>query len=325
MQEEVQRPFSLSQAPLIRVSHIQLSAEEQVLVIVMHHIISDGWSVGVAFPGNGRPLHCLRPRPGLGVARTAHPIRRLRRLAASVAVRRRLTAAADYWLRNLENAPAVLNLPTDRPRPALQSYNGATLDTSIPVDLIPALDTLIHEENATRFMALLTAFQILLAVYTQQDDIVVGSPIANRNRAEIEGLIGFFVNMLVLRADISDKSSFRTLLSQVRETTLGAFAHQDIPFEKLVEEKQPTRDMSYAPLFQVSFILQNTPSEQISLPGLDITFAEAAGTTTKYDLTLAITETAVGLTATWEYSTALFDERTIARLAPTTPISCNNL
>ncbi|MCZ7672439.1 MAG: amino acid adenylation domain-containing protein [Chloroflexi bacterium] len=206
-------------------------------------------------------------------------------------------------------------MPTDRPRPALQSYSGATLDTSIPVDLIPALDSLIHKENATRFMALLTAFQILLSTYTHQDDIVVGSPIANRNRAEIEGLIGFFVNMLVLRTDTSGNPSFRSLLGQVRETTLGAFAYQDIPFEKLVEEKQPTRDMSYAPLFQVSFILQNTPNEQVSLPGLTLAALEAESTTTKYDLTLAITETAVGLNATWEYSTALFDESTIARLA----------
>ena len=264
---KVQRPV-LSQAPLIRVSHIQLSAEEQVLVIVMHHIISDGWSVGVLFQEMGALYTAFVQDQDSAFAEL--PIQ-----YADFAAWQRawlsgdvLQQQLDYWLRNLENAPAVLNLPTDRPRPALQSYNGATLDTSIPVDLIPALDTLIHEENATRFMALFTAFQILLAVYTQQDDIVVGSPIANRNRAEIEGLIGFFVNMLVLRADISDKSSFRTLLSQVRETTLGAFAHQDIPFEKLVEEKQPTRDMSYAPLFQVSFILQNTPSEQISLPGL---------------------------------------------------------
>ena len=312
---EVERPFSLSTGPLIRVSQLCLDETQHIMVIVMHHIISDGWSVSILFQEmvalytafvEERPS----PLPSLSIQYADFAAWQRNWLQGDV-----LQQQIDYWLNNLQDAPAVLTLPTDRPRPAVQSYQGAHFNTDFPEGIMPALEQLTQEENATIFMVLLAAFQTLLARYTQQEDIVVGSPIANRNRTEIEGLIGFFVNMLVLRTDTSGNPSFRDLLSRVRNTTLGAYAHQDIPFEKLVEEKQLARDMSYSPLFQVTFVLQNLPSQRASLPGLTLTALEAPSTTAKYDLSLGITQTVTGFLVNWEYSTALFDESTIVRLA----------
>ncbi|MAT97566.1 MAG: hypothetical protein CL608_10525 [Anaerolineaceae bacterium] len=326
---EVERPFSLSTGPLIRVSQLRLGDEQHIMVIVMHHIISDGWSVSVLFremaalytafveeqPALSGPTELDKskgpsPLPPLPIQYTDFAAWQRQWLQGDI-----LQQQLDYWLDTLQGAPAVLSLPTDRPRPAVQSYQGALLNTEFPKEIMPALQALTQAENATLFMVLLAAFQTLLARYTHQDDIVVGSPIANRNRTEIEGLIGFFVNMLVLRTDTSGNPTFRDLLSRVRDTTLGAYAHQDIPFEKLVEEKHLARDMSYAPLFQVAFVLQNTPNQRVSLPELTLSTLDAPRTTAKYDLTLAITETVNGFRVDWEYSTALFDESTIARLA----------
>ncbi|MBK8901319.1 MAG: non-ribosomal peptide synthase/polyketide synthase [Anaerolineaceae bacterium] len=314
--EEVARPFSLTQDRLIRVSLLHLGDEQHILAIVLHHIIADGWSAEILF----RELSALYTA---FVAGRPSPLPPLPIQYADFAAWQRswlqgdvLQQQIDYWQDALEGAPAVLTLPTDRPRPPVQSFVGAIYNSHIPAQQMRALKQLSHEENATLFMTLLASFQLLLACYTQQEDIVVGSPIANRHHAEIEGLIGFFVNMLVLRTQLTGSPTFRDLLSQVRQTTIGAYAHQDIPFEKLVEAKQLARDVSYTPLFQVAFTLQNAPLGQMALPGLKLSPLPLLGTTAKYDLSLDLTETADGtLTASWEYSTALFDESTVARLA----------
>ncbi len=312
---EVQRPFSLDTGPVIRVSQVRLAETRHIMVIVMHHIVSDGWSVSILF----REMAALYTA---FVEQRPSPLPPLPIQYADFAAWQRnwlkgdlLQEQLDYWLDNLQGAPAVLNLPADRPRPAVQSHQGATYSAEFPTEILPALQELTQAENVTLFMVLLTAFQALLARYTHQDDIVVGSPIANRNRAEIEGLIGFFVNMLVLRTDTSGNPTFRDLLNRVRDTTLNAYARQDVPFEKLVEEKQLARDMSYSPLFQVAFILQNTPNQRVSLPELTLTLLNAPQTTAKYDLTLSITQAVSGIRVAWEYSTALFDESTIVRFS----------
>jgi amino acid adenylation domain-containing protein len=227
----------------------------------------------------------------------------------------RLEAELGYWKAQLEGAPTVLDLPTDRPRPPHQTYRGSTLELSLSQDLTDALKSLGQVEECTLFMTLLAAFGVMLHRYTGQDDILVGSPIANRNRAEIEGLIGFFVNTLVLRTRMEDNPSFLDVLRQVRETTLGAYAHQDIPFEMLVDTLQPQRDMSRSPLFQVMFALQNAPQEPLMLPGLTFSPLEVDGRTAKFDLTLSLVEVGRGLEGIVEYNTDLFEAATISRLA----------
>ncbi|MFP2934389.1 non-ribosomal peptide synthetase, partial [Pyxidicoccus sp. 3LG] len=225
-----------------------------------------------------------------------------------------LEAQLSWWRKQLAHAPRALELPTDKPRPAVQTFRGATCEAHWPKEQWEAIKTLAQRENATPFMVLLAAFQVVLARYSGQDDICVGSPIANRNRAETEGLIGFFVNTLVMRARLEGNPRFRELLAQVRDVTLGAYAHQEVPFEKLVEELQPERDMSRSPLFQVLFTLQNAPQSAIAIPGLRM---EATGTsrgTSKFDLTLAMSESGQGLLAALEFNTDLFEQKTAERL-----------
>src|SRR5688572_10377853 len=208
----------------------------------------------------------------------------------------------------------VLELPGDRARPAVRSYGGANYSFRLSRELSAGLKELSQREGVTLFMTLLAGFQSLLARYTGQEEIVVGTPIANRTRGEVEGLIGFFVNTLVLRTDLSGEVSFRQLLGRVRETALGAYTHQDVPFEQLVEELRPERDLSHTPLFQVMFVLQNTPPQGLELPGLSLAVQAVESVTAKFDLTLSIAEGEEGLGATFEYNTDLFEERTMARL-----------
>ena len=225
-----------------------------------------------------------------------------------------LESQLSYWKKQLDGAPVVLNLPTDRPRPTMQSFRGARQSVELSTELTQGLKTLSRKEGVTLYMTLLAAFQTLLHRYTGQDDIVVGSPIANRNRIEIEGLIGFFVNTLVLRTDHSGNPTFRELLRRVREMALEAYAHQDLPFEKLVEELRPDRDLSRSPLFQVMFVFQNAPARELSFKGLNVSPVRVAGETAKFDLTLSVNEVPAGLRASLQYSTDLFDEATITRL-----------
>lgn len=311
---EARRPFDLAEGPLVRATVLRLGENEHVGLLIMHHIVSDGWSTGILIREmallyqafcSGRPT----PLPELPVqyADFAHWQRQW--LEGKV-----LETQLGYWKQQLLGAPPLLKLPTDRPRPAIQTFRGASQSLLLPKAVGEGLKALGRQEGVTLFMTLLAAFQTLLHKYTNQDDILVGTPIANRNRLEIEGLIGFFVNTLVLRTDLSDNPGFRTLLRRVREVCLGAYAHQDLPFERLVEELHLARDLSRNPLFQVMFVLQNAPVQAVELPGLSLRPVEVDTGTTHFDLTLHIADTEQGLAATLAYNTDLFEAVTITRM-----------
>jgi amino acid adenylation domain-containing protein len=311
---ETATAFDLSHGPLLRAKLLRLSADEHVLLMTMHHIVSDGWSMGILI----REVAALYEAFSRG---EASPLPELAIQYADFAVWQRewlegevLEKQLGYWREQLGGAPPVLELPTDKGRPAVQSFKGAVHGFELGEELRRGLEALSRREGATLFMTLLAAFQSLLHRYTNQDDIVVGADVANRNRAETEGLIGFFVNMLVLRTDLSGDPSFRELIGRVRETALGAYAHQDVPFEKLVEELQPERDMSRSPLFQVVFVLQNAPMPNLELPGLTLSPVDVDSSTTHFDITLTMEETEHGLSAWIEYNTDLFEETTIRRM-----------
>ncbi|HEY0603111.1 MAG TPA: amino acid adenylation domain-containing protein [Herpetosiphonaceae bacterium] len=313
-QAEAQTPFDLAHGPLLRVTLLQLDEGDHVVLFTLHHIISDGWSSGIVIRElallymayvEGRPA----PMPELPIQYVDFAVWQRQWLQGAV-----LNQQLAYWQDQLAGSPAALELPTDRPRPPIQTVRGATLPFRIQPALSQALQSLSQREGATLFMTLLAAFQTLLFRYSGQDDILVGTPIANRTRQEIEGLIGMFVNTLVLRTKLSGNPTFSDLLGRVRQTTLGAFAHQDLPFERLVEVLQPTRDPSRSPLFQVMLGLQNAPSEALRLP--DLTFEPIAvnSGTAKFDLMLLMTEDADGLAGSLEYNTDLFDHDTMTRL-----------
>lgn len=321
------RPFDLSQGPLLRLMLLKLDETEHILLLNLHHIVSDDWSMGVLI----RELKAIytafavqQPSPlpelPLQYADFAHWQREW--LQGEV-----LETQLSYWRQQLDGIP-VLNLPTAQPQLGIQSYRGATQFLELPKSVTEALEALAQQEGATLFMTLLAAFQALLYHYTQQEDIVVGSPVANRNRSETEGLIGFFVNSLVLRTDLSGNPTFRQLLSRVREVTLGAYAHQDLPFEKLVEELHPERDLSRHPLFQVVFSLQNAPMEALELPGLKLNPLNIDFKTTRFDLEFHLWECSDSFRSLWGeqwehtegirgalvYNTDLFDDATITRI-----------
>jgi amino acid adenylation domain-containing protein len=309
--------FDLSSGPLLRVTLLQLGTESQVLLVVMHHIVSDGWSMGIfvqefaalyaAFSeGNASPL------TELPIQYADFAIWQRQHLSKAV-----LETQFAYWKEQLAGAPPLLELPTDRPRASIQTFRGGSEEFHLHANLTQKLKTLSQTSGATLFMTLLAAFAILLSRYSQQEDIVIGSPIANRNRSEIEPLIGFFVNTLVLRIGLDGNPSFTDLLQRVRQITLEAHAYQDVPFEQLVEELQPQRNLSHSPLFQVMFVLQNTPMGKLELPGLLLTPLETENTTAKFDLTLSIAETDSELIGSWEYNSDLFDVATITRMAGT--------
>lgn len=308
-------PFRLSEGPLFRVTLLILSENEYVVLINMHHIISDGWSAGIM----------INEMATFYKAALEHSEPRLPELTYQYAdfaawQRQWLTGEAlekqiSYWRKKLSGSPPLLELPADRPRPALQTFDGADEKMIIPTELSRALETISHKNGVTMFMTLLAAFQVLLHRYSNQDEILVGSPIANRTRSEVEGLIGFFVNTLVFKAQFEEKLSFSDFLRQVRETALGAYAHQDLPFEKLVEELQPVRSLSHAPIFQVAFVYQNTPTlPALELPGLSLEPIEAETKTAKYDLTLTIAPTPEGLMTSLEYNTALYEASSARRM-----------
>lgn len=312
--EEAQRPFDLAHGPLLRVTLLRLDAEEYVGLLTMHHIVSDGWSTGIliremavlydAFSsGRSSPLPALL----IQYADFAHWQRQW--LQGEV-----LETQLAYWKAQLVGAPPLLEVPTDHPRPAVQTFRGAHQSVVLPATLTEGFKVLSRQEGATLFMTLLAAFKVLLFRYTSQDDLIVGTPVANRNRLEIEGLIGFFVNTLVLRTDLSGNPSFRELVRRVREVCLGAYVHQDLPFERLVEELHLERNLSRNPLFQVMFVLENAALRSLELPGLTVSPVEAESETAHFDLTLQIVETAQGLTAVLVYNTDLFEAATIARM-----------
>ncbi|MGB7926380.1 MAG: condensation domain-containing protein, partial [Pyrinomonadaceae bacterium] len=314
---EAKRPFDLSRGPLLRVSLLRLGAEEHVLLVTMHHIISDGWSLGIFTREVGQLYEAF-------CGGESSPLAELAVQYGDYAVWQRgwlqgeaLEEQLGYWKRQLEGAPPLTELPLDRPRPDAQSYRGASQSFTFSEQLTKELKELGQQQGVTLFMTMLAAFQTLLYRYTGQEDLVVGADIANRTRVETESLIGLFINLLVMRtAGVSGNLSFNDLLRRVRDVTLGAYAHQEVPFEKLVEELQPGRNLSYNPLVQVVLSVQNAPAERFELPGLTLSLADnGAVTTTKWDLALFVWETGEGLSGGWKYNTDLFDEATIKRMS----------
>ncbi|WP_164020351.1 non-ribosomal peptide synthetase, partial [Pyxidicoccus trucidator] len=314
IEAECRKPFSLARGPMLRALLLKLADTEHVLLLNVHHISSDGWSLGVlvrevaalyeAF-SQGQPS----PLPELPVQYADFAAWQRQWLQGEA-----LEAQFSYWRQQLAGAPQVLELPTDRPRPATQSYRGASLWRLMPKALSQALAALCQREGVTSFMALLAGFQSLLSRYSGQTDIVVGTDIAGRTHADTEGLIGFFVNQLVMRGDLSGDPSFRELLGRARQVALGAYAHQDVPFEELVRVLNPGRSLAHAPLFQVKLVLQNTPITELKLPGLAFRGVEGNTGAAKFDLTLAINETPEGLACICDYSTDLYDTDTMARM-----------
>jgi aspartate racemase len=312
--EEAQRPFNLATEPLFRVQLLRLAETEYVLLLNMHHIVSDGWSFNVFFQelaalytafSTNKPS----PLPSLPIQYADFTHWQHEWLQGEV-----LESQLNYWKQQLKGSLPILQLPADYPRPPVQTYQGAYQSLELSLDLAEALKALSQQESVTLFMTLLAAFQTLLSRYSGQEDIIVGTPIAGRNQVQTEQLIGFFVNTLALRTNLSGNPSFRQLLHQVREVTLGAYDHQDLPLEKLIEELQPERDLSRSPLFQVMFVFQNTPRQPWELPGLSITPLEVHSGTSKFDLTLNLRETSEGVKGGIGYNTDLFEAATIDRM-----------
>jgi len=312
--EEARLPFNLATGPLIRASLVRLGAEDHVLLVTMHHIVSDGWSMGVLIKEVGALYRAF-------IDDEPSPLSELPVQYADFAIWQRQWLAGEvfetlmrYWRRQLGGELPVLNLPTDKPRPEVQSFRGSSQLLQLSVPVAAALNALSKREGVTLFMLLLAAFKALLSRYTEQTDIVTGVPIANRNRVELEGLIGFFVNTLALRTDLSGNPTFRELVRRVRAVALEAYAHQDMPFEQLVEQMQPERTMSRNPLFQVMFQMENTPREELPLPGLVLSPVEVERVTTQFDLSFDVMENEEGLVVIAEYSTDLFNETTISSM-----------
>ena len=312
--EDALRPFDLSCDLMLRAKLLQLGPEEHVLLLTMHHIASDGWSLGILV----RELTALyaafsqdkpAPLPELPIQYADFAVWQQQWLQKEI-----LDAQLSYWRDRLAGAPQLLPFPTDRPRPSNQTFRGGLVPISVNAELTRLLHQLSRGAEATLFMTLLAAFQVLLARYSGQDDIVVGSPIANRNRTEIEALIGFFVNTLVLRADMSSNPSFLELLAQVRQTTQAAYDHQDLPFERLVEELQPERTLNHNPLVQVLFTLHNELPETLDLPGLRVTRIDLEFQNVRMDLELHLQEVGGALEGYCIYNTDLFDVTTIERM-----------
>ncbi|HYO90858.1 MAG TPA: condensation domain-containing protein, partial [Pyrinomonadaceae bacterium] len=312
--EEARLPFDLARGPLLRIRILRLDEEQHYVLFTMHHIISDGWSMGVlvrelaslygAF-STGKPS----PLPELPVQYADFAYWQ-RRWLQEGAEETQLT----YWQQQLAGSRPVLRLRTDRPHPAIQTFQSATQSLSIAQALSDEVRHLSRREGVTQFMTLLAAFEILLRRYTQEDDMLIGTDVANRNCREIEGLIGFFVNQLVLRTDLSGDPSFKDLLGRVRATALGAYRHQDLPFEKLVEVLKPNRSANYSPLFQVKFIYQTAHEEALEIPGGVLTPLDFHQPTTNLNLLMSIEDNGHELDISLQYATDLFDAATINRM-----------
>lgn len=309
------QPFDLKHGPLLRILLLRLADEENVLIIAMHHIVSDGWSMKVLVQeiiefyqaySTGRTPDL----PPLPVQYADFAVWQRNWLKGEV-----LNQQLEYWKQQLGDKPAVLELPADRMRPAVQSYNGADFAFTFSPALSHSLKTLCRREGVTLFMLLLAAFKVLLYRYTGQQEIVVGSPIANRQRKELEGLIGFFINTLAMRTSISGELPFREFLERVKEAALGAYAHQDLPFEHLVENFQPERNLSHSPLVQVIFSFEAAPQKPVEMPGLVVTILDKENKAAKFDLSLYASDRESEIFGTLEYNIDLFNRETIERMA----------
>src|SRR5581483_8057881 len=308
-------PFNLEQGPLLRMYLFSLTPTAHILLLVMHHIIADGWSLDVLL----RELDALYSAsqrgekvelPALPVQYGDYALWQQTWLQGAIKA-----AHVAYWQRRLEGAPPVLQLPTDRPRSAIQRFQGASYRFELPSEMVELLRELSRQEASTLFITLLAVFKCLLSRYSGQKDIVVGTDSANRSRVELEGLVGFFVNQLVLRTDLTGNPTFRELLRRVRDTFLEAYAHQDLPFGLLVDVLQPQRDLSYNPVFQVLFSLQNTQQAHYKLANLEVEPLEIDNGTAQFDLALVIHDSKTCVTGTLEYNTDLFDQATISHMA----------
>jgi len=308
-------PFDLGQLPLMRARLIRVRADRHVLLFNMHHIVSDGWSISILIDELSTFYTAYRRQQ----------VPQLERLAvqyADFALWQRswlkgdyLQKQLDYWIQQLAGAPAVLELPTDRARPAMRSFRGLKYPVSLPRELSDGLKTLAKRQSVTPFMVLLASFQLSLSQWGNQDDVLVGCPIANRRDDQTQKLIGFFANTLVLRAKITPRLKFREFLAEVRKTTLDAYTHQDLPFERLVEALRPNRESSHQPIFQAMFVLQNVPRTEPQLPGLRLQWLETESYTAKFDLNLSLSDTDAGFCGFLEYANDLFDSTSIERFA----------
>ncbi|MEH2367591.1 amino acid adenylation domain-containing protein [Nostoc sp.] len=312
--KEARQPFDLSNGPLLRVTLLRLEPESHVLVLIMHHIITDGWSMGIFIQELSslyRAFNLSSPLllPELPIQYADFAVWQRQWLTEEIQKQQ-----LNYWKQQLANAPPLLELPTDKPRPPVQTFCGATQKFQIDQNLSKQIKTFSQQSGATLFHTLLAAFVVLMFRYSGQNDICIGSPIANRNRREIESLIGFFVNTLVLRHQIEGNPSFDEFLSQVRQVATSAYTHQDVPFEQVVEALQPERSLSYNPLFQVVFVLENFLLDTLELPDVTLTPQFVERGTSQFDLTLAVWETKAGLIGSWEYNSDLFEPDTIARM-----------
>lgn len=313
-QAEALGSFDLELGPLVRATLLRLDQTDHVLLFTMHHIVSDGWSMGVLIrevaalydalvKGQPSPL----PEPPIQFADFALWEREWLCGAA-------LEKQIAYWKQQLGGKPPPLELPTDRPRPVVATHTGASKAFVLPENLLTALKALCRRHNVTLFMLLLAAFNALLHLYTGQEDILVGSPIANRNRAETEGLIGCFINTLVMRTDLAGNPSFSELLGRVRQTVLGAFANQDVPFERVVAELRPERSQGHQRFFRVWFVLHNAPMQTLELPGLRLSNFKVERSTAQFDLAMSVMETAGQIVGALNYNTDLFDAETVTEM-----------
>lgn len=314
VREQAGTVFNLDTAPLFRAQLIALGQEKHALVVTFHHILVDGWSMGVFLDEllahyRGLTTGEAVALPELPISYADFSIWQNNRLKKDV-----LQAQIDYWVNRLTGQLPVYELPQDFKRPHTRSFEGANTRLALSRQLTEQLSTLSRHRSATLFMVLLAAFKVLMHRYTGETDILVGSPIANRNRAEIEHLIGFFVNTLALRTQVQGNPTFEMLVDRVRETTLGAYAHQDLPFEKVVEVLHPTREVNHTPIVQVMFILQNAPKSRQALDHLRVTSLDVDSGTSKFDLIFQFEETEDGLTATVNYNTSLFRNTTVNRM-----------
>src|SRR5439155_8754054 len=311
---EAQRPFDLSHDLMLRAALFRLDEAGHVLSVTAHHIAADGWSFGIFFRELAAFYEAFRADRALELPEL--PIQ-----FADFAAWQRERMPGDvhekqlaFWKGQLASAPGLLELPTDQPRPGVQSFRGACETLVLPRELSERIKALGRREGVTLFMLLLAAFKVLLHRYTRQADILVGTPVAGRNQIETENLIGYFINTLVLRTDLAGTPTFREALQRVRRVTLDALAHQDLPFEKLVEELRIERGLGHNPLFQVMFVLQSAPMRPVGMAGLTVTPMDVDTATAKFDLTLAVEEREPGLATRLEYRTDLFERETIRRM-----------
>jgi amino acid adenylation domain-containing protein/non-ribosomal peptide synthase protein (TIGR01720 family) len=323
--QEFARPFDLSTGPLIRMKFLRLAADEHVLLLTMHHIVADLWSTSVLFgelvalyrgylTGTGTKL------PELPVQYADYAAWQRKKLAGPG-----FAAELDHWKKTLEGAAPILELPTDRPRPAVLGTAGGSRPFHLSASVMNGVRELSRRTGVTPFMTLLAAYVVLLHRYSREEDVVVGVPVANRGQSEVERLIGYFVNTLAIRNDVSGNPSFSELLGRVRRAALGAFAHQEVPFERLVEELRPERDLSRSPIFQVSFVYQNIAVPEFDAGGLRLEMMEVPSSTARFDLELQVFEQGDALSGWFEYNTELFDAATIDRMGGHLKVLLDNL